>query len=267
MNTEACLKEHSIAQEPKSDDRLHWSPSHTRRLFRQYQQTKNKDIRDEIFSYYENLASLLARRYAYKGIAYDDLYQEGCLGLLVAIERYDVSRGVQFATFAFYYIRGHIVQFFRSNAWPCYVPREYKEMSVRIRNLADELGHELSKSEIVDLLDIPEKKADAALAATKVWEPVCLHKADCASDLNPTILQYVSCEDRDLELVPERICLQDAVARELSPEEVTIIHLYYYEQISQSEIARMLGTYQMMVSRLLHKATDKLAKVICVQAA
>lgn len=240
------------------------SRSRTKRLFLTYRRTGDRAVRDEIFTSYESLVHHVAKKYAGRGVDYDDLYQEGCTGLLDAIERFDIERGSQFQTFAPYYIRGAITQYFRNKTWPCSVPKEYREWSLHIRDMAGELGREPTRRDVIERTGLSEKKADAALAAFKVWESVCLHKADATDNINPAALPAISCEDRAIESLPDRLSVQAATSK-LPPDEAKVVHLYYGNQLSQREIAQAMGTYQMMVLRLLRRGTKKIGNTLVEQ--
>ena len=229
-----------------------------RRLLVEYRKNGNPILKEEICAEYLGLVRFYARKYAESGVDYEDLYQEGCLGLLAAFDRFDPSMGAEFITYASYFIKGYIREFYRTKAWPCSVPRSMRDLSFQIRLLANKLGREPSRQEVVEFCDIPPDKLDDAIAASRVWHPLCFHHVDVACDLNPRILAGVSSPDHELEDAPIRIDIESILRETLKPEEKAIVYMRYFEDLSQREIAERLGTHQMHVSRSLQKSAEKL---------
>lgn len=93
-------------------------------LFKQYKKTKDTAVRNEIIDRYTYLAEIMAKRFSGRGIDYDDLYQVACIGLLYAVERFDVSKGLKFTTFATPTITGEIKRYFRDKGNFIRVPRQ-----------------------------------------------------------------------------------------------------------------------------------------------
>lgn len=234
----------------------------TRRLFSRYRKTGDSLVRDSIFSEYEDLVRYWARHYEGSVACYDDLYQEGCIGLLTAIERFDLGRRIRFRTFAPYYIKGAMRQYYREKTWRCSVPRFYKDASLRIRLLSDELGHDPTRQEVVEHLDIPEEKVDDAIAATKLWKPVLLSDLDRKPSRHGSIIEIGAFRDERFDALFERVDIWDLLQRTLSPLELAAVKMYYYDDRPQHEIADRLGTYQMMVFRLIRRSLDKLGRAL-----
>ena len=231
-------------------------------LFEAYEKTKDPRIRDQIFSEYAGLASICAWKYSGRGVDFEDLRQEGCMGLLRAIDGFDPGRGVQFHTYATYFVEGYIRQYFRDKAWICHVPRSVKAMSLRIKELSDELGRMPTKQEAASACGIPADKMDDAFAAANTWNPVSLQH----DELNPAsdfaFADAASYIDEDLESVPLRLDIRNASQKVLSQTEACVVKLYCEDDLSQRDIACKLGTYQMMVSRLLRRGTGKLGEAL-----
>ena len=97
-------------------------------LFLRYQKTKDTAVRNEIIARYTYLAQIMARRFSGRGIDYDDLYQVACIGLLYAVERFDVSKDLKFTTFATPTIAGEIKRYFRDKGNFIRVPRRLYEI-------------------------------------------------------------------------------------------------------------------------------------------
>lgn len=233
-----------------------------KKLLLDYKSSGDPSIREEVCGEHLGLVRFYARKYAESGIDYDDLYQEGCLGLLAAFERFDPSLGFEFITYASHFVKGYMREFYRTKAWPCSVPRSMRDMSLQIRLLTSELGHKPSREEVLEFCDIPSEKVDEAIAASQVWHPVCFHHADAACDINPKIHLGVSQPDMELEEAAMRIDMRFLMEDSLKPEELQIVRMRFFDDLSQREIARRLGTHQMHVSRSLQRSTQKLGEAL-----
>ena len=249
-----------VADKPRvRRQRRPWSDERELRLFKEYKETRDPGIRDEIFHEYRRLAVLCARKYEGRGADFDDLYQEGCLGILKAIERYDPSRGAKFFTYATYYVEGNVREYFRDRTWPCQVPRSIKRHSHRIKELLDELGYIPSRQELIELGGIPAGKVDDAMLAAGAWKPAPLYRYDSCTEETAEVSRATARYDRDTETVPDRLCIRDAIDSCLNPYEKRVVQMFFYRGLSQTEIANRLGTYQMRISRILRCSLSKLA--------
>ncbi len=98
-------------------------------LFKMYKESKDIHIRNELIHRYMYITEILSKKYVNKGIDYEDIYQVASLGLIYAIERYDVDRGFEFSSFATPTIIGEIKKYFRDKGWSVRVPRRIQELS------------------------------------------------------------------------------------------------------------------------------------------
>ena len=104
----------------------------TKELFNLYSKDKNIDIRNILIERHMYLANILAKKYANKGVDFDDIYQVASLALIYAIDRYDISKGYEFSSFATPTIIGEIKKYFRDKVWTLKVPRRIQELSKKI---------------------------------------------------------------------------------------------------------------------------------------
>lgn len=254
---------HSLDEEESSGGKTClWNRRRAKRLFRLYGKTKDPSIRDQIVECYLGLARFYAWKYTGRGVDHEDLYQEACLGLLRAIEGFDPSRGVEFHTYAIWFVEGWIRQYFCDKTWVCKVPRSVKGMSLQIKNLADALGRFPSKEEIAELCDIPSDKIVDAIAAAQSWNSISFYQSRTDGDVNPFVAKETAYMDEELEAVDTRLSIEDAARKALDPSEVKIVKMYYYDELSQREIASKFGTYQMMISRSLQKSAGKMGAAL-----
>jgi RNA polymerase sigma-B factor len=208
------------------------------------------------------LARSLARRYAGKGEPLDDLEQVASLGLLKAIDRFDVSREVRFATFAVPTIAGELKRHFRDRGWMLHVPRDIQELSARVVRsreiLTRELGRSPTATDVARALGTGVEQVLEALRAADTYRMMSLDEplAEGAG-----ALEAIGGDDEGYELAEHRVLLRCGLDR-LSDREREIVRLRYYEGLTQREIARAVGVSQMHVSRLIRRSIDAMRDTI-----
>ena len=121
-----------------------------RRLLRRYHRDGDQAARAELVERFLPLAQQLARRYEGSGEPLDDLVQVASLGLLKAIDRFDVERTTAFSTFAVPTILGELRRHFRDKGWSVRVPRDLQELAMRVEKVTDELARESAHKPTVD---------------------------------------------------------------------------------------------------------------------
>ena len=235
-----------------------WNSQQAKKLFRVYRRKRDPAVRDKIFDHYLSLVRICAWKYSGRGVDYDDLFQEGCMGLLKAIERFDLSRGVEFHTYAFWFVEGRMRQYFRDKTWVCKVPKKLRDMSLHVRRLSRELGYFPTREEIIERCGIPEDCVDEVISAAETWNSVSFYHNSFDGCINPLVEKDTSCVDDKLENVLTRVTIEEATRKALTPTEISVVRMYYFDNLSQRQIARKLGTYQMMISRTLQSSTSKL---------
>jgi RNA polymerase sigma-B factor len=220
-------------------------------------------LRNELVVAHLNLVRYLAVKFANRGEALDDLIQVGTVGLLKAIDRFDLERGVEFTTYATPTIVGEIKRYFRDKGWAVKVPRRLQELNLAvnraIEKLTVKLGHSPTVTELAQTLGASEEDV---LEAQELGQAYNLLSLD--TELNgdgdkktQTLADYVGQNDPALELLEDRANLERAF-EVLSGRERVILYLRFYESVSQTEIAKRLNVSQMHVSRLQQKALEKL---------
>ncbi|MGC1380899.1 MAG: SigB/SigF/SigG family RNA polymerase sigma factor [Candidatus Baltobacteraceae bacterium] len=224
-------------------------------------------LRDELVVVHLNLVRFLAVRFANRGEPLDDLVQVGTVGLLKAIDRFELERGVEFTTYATPTIVGEIKRYFRDKGWAVKVPRRLQELNLAVNRASDKLAIELGRSPTVaELAAHLQAGEDEILEAQELGQAYNLLSLD--SELSSesdkraqTLADTVGVADSGLELLEDRANLERAF-HALTGRERVIIYLRFYESISQTEIAKRLNVSQMHVSRLQAKALDKLRAVL-----
>ncbi len=196
-------------------------------------------------------------RFRNRGEPVDDLIQVGTIGLIKAIDRFDIDRAVEFTTYATPTIVGELKRHFRDKGWAIKVPRRLQELSFRVNQEIDALTQREQRSptvaEIGEYLGVTSEEVLEALETGEAYNFVSL-ESDRNSDGSDSfsILDYIGEDDRLMLVVDDRATLADGL-RHLGPQEQHVLYLRFFEGLTQTEIANTLGISQMQVSRLLRK--------------
>jgi len=235
------------------------SPKTDLELGEDFQRRGDEAAREALITRHSRLAQAIARRYARRGLAYDDVLQSGYLGLVLAVDRYDPSRGVPLERYAARTIEGEIMHLFRDRGWAVRVPRSLQELSRRVSSareqLAHQLGHSPTSEELATALDVSCDMVEEAIQAQRAYrsEPF----PEPGDDETGRSSTLAACDEAGFDVAEDRDLLDRLLAR-LAPRERRILELRYYHDQTQSEIAESLGISQMHVSRLLRASLDEL---------
>lgn len=238
-----------------------------RQMFEEYARTHDPAIKEKLVIHYMNLVRFLAGKFAYRGEPLEDLIQVGCLGLVKAIDRYDLSKGVEFTTYVAPTVVGEIKRHFRDKGWAFKVPRRLQELNASVNRTVEELytalNHPPSIREIAEKLKVSEEDVLEAQELGQAYIPLSLNaQLEAERDKQaPNLLDYLGQHDLLLETVEDRLSLQRAFEK-LDPKEQLVLYFRFYENLSQNEIAKHLKTLQMHVSRIQARAIEKLRKLL-----
>ncbi len=255
----------------KQSRKLVWDKDLTRELFVRYRVEGDETARDELAEMYLNLVKYLASRFRNRGEPVDDLIQVGTIGLIKAIDRFDVDRAVEFTTYATPTIVGELKRYFRDKGWAIKVPRRLQELSFKVNHAIDALTQEMQRTptipEIAAYLDVTSDDVLEALETSEAYNFVSL-ETDRTGDGSDSfsILEYIGKDDQLMSVVEDRTTLASAL-KELSPQEQRVLYLRFFQGLTQTEIAKQLGISQMQVSRLLRKTLRVLRENLVVDRA
>ncbi|MBM2621418.1 RNA polymerase sigma factor SigF [Actinoplanes sp. LDG1-06] len=217
-------------------------------------------LRERAIEAWLPLARHLAHRYSGRGEPTDDLVQTATVGLIKAVDRFDASRGVDFAGYAIPTVIGEIKRHFRDRTWSVRVPRRLQELRLAITEANATLSHSLGRSptvaDVAAHLGVTEEDVLEGLEGARAYNATSLStpiSADGTTSLGDTL----GGEDDEFELAETRVALGPALAT-LDEREQKILTLRFYGNLTQSQIADQIGISQMHVSRLLTKALTKL---------
>jgi RNA polymerase sporulation-specific sigma factor len=215
-------------------------------------QAGDTTARDTLVNSNIRLVWSVVQRFLNRGYEADDLFQIGCIGLLKAIDKFDLNFDVKFSTYAVPMIIGEIQRFLRDDG-TVKVSRSLKEIAHKVRRVKDELSKGLGRlptvREIAEALGITPEEVIYAQEANRA--PSSIHETVFENDGDPiTLMDQIADKDEDKWF--DKIALKEAIGK-LSEREQLIVYLRYYKDQTQSEVAERLGISQVQVSRLEKK--------------
>ena len=221
-----------------------------------YHRNGDREARERALVELMPLVRALASRYAGRGEPLEDLVQAGSIGLIKAVDRFDVDRGVDFSSYAVPTIVGEIRRHFRDKAWAMHVPRRLKELSLRLSRVLDELTTELGRSptvaELAEAAGVEEEEAIDALDSTNAYTTRSLH-APFEDGADDSLAEKLGTDETGYAEVEDGALVQAGLAA-LDERERQIVELRFFREMTQSQIAAEIGVSQMHVSRLLRRA-------------
>ncbi len=235
-------------------------------LLRRYHEDGDLQAREQLIEQYMSLVRSLARRYSYRGEQLEDLVQIGAIGLIKAIDRFDLERGVELTTYATPNIIGEIKRHFRDKGWSVRVPRGLQELNVQLSRLVEQLTVQLSRSptipELAKAAGVEEEEVLEALESGRAYTSLSLSVGGGGGDdddLDP--LESLGTEEHQYEVSEDRAVLAPGF-KVLDARERKILQLRFFEGLTQSQIAQQVGISQMHVSRLIRRSLEKIRETI-----
>ena len=222
-----------------------------RALFERYLDRRDPVDRELLVERFLPLARQLARRYERPEEPFDDLFQVACLGLVKAIDRFDLTRDVAFSSYAVPTILGEIKRYFRDRTWAIRVPRDLQELALRVDRTVTELSTELHRQPTVTEL----ASASAAYRTTSLSLP-----RSNDDEAGETLGDTVGTAEDGFGLAEDRATL-DRLLQSVSPREREVLHLRFAEDLTQAEIGERIGVSQMQVSRIIRQSLARLRAV------
>ncbi|WP_027399615.1 SigB/SigF/SigG family RNA polymerase sigma factor [Anaerovorax odorimutans] len=230
-------------------------------LFEEYNRTKSIDIRNQIVEKYLYMVDILVKKYLNKGVEYDDLYQVGSMALVFAVERYDMSKGFEFTSFATPTIIGEIKRYFRDKGWAIKVPRRLKEISSQIPKAKEILYGKLYRtptiSEIAEYLGYTDEEILEAMEGGKSYGTYSLNqKFEEGEDEDASLEKFTGVKESGYDSF-ENAELIKTVMKDLSDNEKEIFNRRFFKNETQQDIAKSMGVSQMTISRIEKKLKEK----------
>ncbi|KES08151.1 RNA polymerase sigma factor [Streptomyces toyocaensis] len=263
---------HSVTELPEVADPGQVAPQDARELSKQFfrRLTELEEgtheyqyARNTLIEMNMSLVRYAAGRFRSRGPEeMEDIVQVGMIGLIKAIDRFELSREVEFTSFAIPYIVGEIKRFFRDTSWSVHVPRRLQEARVQLARATEELRSRLGRTpttaELAQLMSLTEEEVNEARIASNGYNSASLDAAiGSEPDGESVLADFIGTEDAALELVEDFHALAPMIA-DLDERERKIVHWRFVEELTQAEIGERLGCSQMHVSRLLSRTLKKL---------
>ncbi|NEA64148.1 RNA polymerase sigma factor SigF [Streptomyces sp. SID12488] len=209
------------------------------------------------------LVKFAASRFRSRSEPMEDIIQVGTIGLIKAIDRFELSRGVEFPTFAMPTIVGEIKRFFRDTSWSVRVPRRLQELRLDLARAGDELAQQLDRAptvaELAERLDLSKDEVVEGMAASNAYTASSLDAQADEDDSEGALADRIGYEDNGIEGIEYIESLKPLIAG-LPPRDRQILSLRFVANLTQSEIGEELGISQMHVSRLLSRTLQRLRK-------
>lgn len=231
-----------------------------RELFRRMQ-AGDREARRQLVQGNLRLVLSVIQRFHNRGENADDLFQVGCIGLIKAIDNFDLSQNVKFSTYAVPMIVGEIRRYLRDNN-PIRVSRSLRDLAYKALQVRDQLTHRLGREptvgEVAAELGLPRE--DVVYALDAIQEPVSLFEPIYQDGGDPIfVMDQVRDERNDDERWLEGIALREAIRR-LDAREQQIIAMRFYQGKTQMEVAQEIGISQAQVSRLEKAALHRMRR-------
>jgi RNA polymerase sigma-B factor len=236
----------------------------TRVLFERFERDE-PGTRDELIERFLPLARQLARRYQRANEPFDDLLQVASVGLVKAVDRFDPGRGVAFSSYAVPTILGELKRYFRDSGWAVHVPRGVQERVLKVDSvvakLSGRLGHSPSVAEIAEEMDYTVEDVLEAMDAAQAYDAVSLDAGRGGDDDDgETHGETLGVEEERYEMIEYGATI-DRTLKALPARDRLVLKHRFVDDMTQSEIAEIIGVSQMQVSRIIRRALARLQAV------
>jgi RNA polymerase sigma-B factor len=234
-----------------------------RSLFQRYVDERDPVDRQLLIERFLPLARQLAGRYRRAAEPFDDRFQVACVGLIKAIDRFDLEREIAFSTFAVPTILGELRRYFRDRTWSVRVPRELQELTLKVDRAVSDLTLALQRAptvgEIAASVAAEEAEVLEALHAAGAYRATSLDapRGNGDDDSDDTLGDTLSADDNHFARAEDRATLA-RLARGITSREREILRLRFAEDLTEAEIGERIGLSQMQVSRIIRQALLRL---------
>jgi RNA polymerase sigma-B factor len=236
-----------------------------RELFRRYRDSASPVDRDVIVRRFLPLARQLAARYSGGREPFDDLFQVACLGLVRAVDRFDIERRTAFSSYAVPTIVGELKRHFRDKTWALRVPRDLQELGLAVQRatevLSSTLGRAPTMHELAEAVDAHPEAVLEARDALCAYDTASLETVRRGEDAEAPLIETLGCQEGGYHRVETRAVLDDML-RSLPLRQRVAVRLRFDDDLTQREIGQRMGISQMQVSRLLRASLTRLREVL-----
>lgn len=233
-------------------------------LWEEYARTKSSKIREKLILEYAGLVKIVAGRLGmYLGytVEYDDLVGYGIFGLIDAIDKFELSKGVKFETYASLRIRGAIIDQIRKMDWiPRTIRQKQKKIETAMQELERELGRTPNSEELAEYLEVTVEEVEQMISQANLSSLISLDEyLEQGSDVHtePSGRQRFDQPEQVVDRQETKRILAEAIDK-LTEKEQKVIALYYFEELTLKEISNVLEVSESRVSQLHTKALKKM---------
>ena len=231
-------------------------------LLRELRETGSKAARDKLINGNLRLVLSVIQKFASRGEDMDDLFQIGVVGLMKAIDHFDLSKEVRFSTYCVPMISGELRRYLRDFN-QIKVSRSLRDMAYKAMQAKERLTMQLQKEPTVEQIaqELGAKREDVVIALESISDPVSLYEpiySDSGDALY--VLDQIS-DHNNMESWLSELSLREAI-RNLGEREKNILYLRFFQGKTQIEVAGEIGISQAQVSRLEKRAMTKIKQAV-----
>ncbi|KAA0017696.1 SigB/SigF/SigG family RNA polymerase sigma factor [Antrihabitans cavernicola] len=221
-------------------------------------------LREEIIRCALPLADNIALHFSNRGERSDDLLQVARVGLIHAIDRFDIARKSRFLPYAILTMMGEVRHHFRDRTWPLHVPRSVQDTVMQIRPVIAELSQRLGRAptprEVANSCGIDYALVVDALAATNACHTLSVVNSTQGDDSTMTLADTLGDVDPGYDVIDGCLTVK-ALTEQLPDRERQVLRLRFVDSMTQTQIATQIGISQMQVSRILRRTIDQLREL------
>lgn len=231
-------------------------------LFRAYRKSGDKAIRNKLVENYMYVAEILAKKFAGRGVEYDDLLQIASEALISGVEKFDPDLGNRFTTFVTPTITGIIRNYFRDYSRSVRVPRKLYALTAKVKSAINDYYRDNGvKPTARQISQILGESEEAVLEAMECRAPISLDTTVKSEDSEVPLYEVIADDNSSFEKFEDAEALKAEIAK-LSSTEKRVVSLRFVQGKSQSEVGKILGVSQMFVSRAERKIVEKLKEAL-----
>ena len=233
-------------------------------MLAEYCETRDVDLRNQLIGKYLYIAEIIAKKFTNRGIEFDDLYQVASLALLKALERYDITKGYKFSSFATPTIVGEIKNYFRDKSRLIRLPRKESEYIKKIENakthLTNQFGRSPTPEEIGEYLGLTSEQVLELMESNYTTKTASLDFF-IDNEGETDLMAVIGKEEKDYRLIEDRDFIQKVMST-LNEQERKVITERFYKERSQREISEEMGVSQMYISRMERKILERFRRYV-----
>lgn len=221
-------------------------------------QDNNEEAMETLIKNNSGLIWNIVKRFIGRGYESEDLYQIGCIGLIKAIKRFDISLDVQLSTYAVPYIMGEIKRFIRDDGI-IKVSRQTKELAIKIKQIQNEYmnkkGEEISLSKISEILKISKEEVAAAIESSNNVDSI--YSSELSDSDERMLIEKIADNKDEYNNLVDKITLNEII-NNLDEKEKKVVLLRFYKEQTQAQVGKILGITQVQVSRIEKRVLEKM---------